>query len=59
MTDFLEIIVTEMNIYATQKVRKFKTTENEMRALLRIKFVMGMNKLQFKRPLVKRQMHQK
>ena len=59
MTDFLEIIVTETSIYATQKVRKFKKTENEMKALLRIKFVMGMNKLQFERPLVNRQMHQK
>ena len=59
MTDFLEIIVTETNIYATQKVRKFKKKENEMKALLRIKFVMGMNKLQFERPLVNRQMHQK
>ena len=59
MTDFLEIIVTETNIYATQNVRKFKKTENEMKALLRIKFVMGMNKLQFERPLVNRQMHQK
>ena len=59
MTDFLEIIVTEINIYAIQKVCKFKTKENEMKALLRIKFVMGINKLPFERPLVTRQMHQK
>ena len=59
MTDFLEIIVTEINIYAIQKGCKFKTKENEMKALLRIKFVMGINKLPFERPLVTRQMHQK
>ena len=44
MTDFLEVIVTEMNKYATQKGRKFKATENEMNALLRIKFVMDIDK---------------
>ena len=44
MTDFLKVIVTEMNRYATQKGHKFKATENEMKALLRIKFVMDINK---------------
>ena len=44
MTDFLEVIVTKMNRYATQKGCKFTATENEMKALLRIKFVMDINK---------------
>ena len=45
MNELLEIIVTEMNRYATQKGRNFETTENEMKAFLEINFIMGINKL--------------
>ena len=35
MNELLEIIVTETNRYATQKGRKFETTEIEMKASMR------------------------
>ena len=45
MNELLEIIVTEMNRYATQKGCNFETTEDEMKAFLGINFMMGINKL--------------
>ena len=45
MNELLEIIVTEMNRYATQKGRNIETTEDEMKAFFGINFVMGINKL--------------
>ena len=45
MNELLEIIVTETNRYATQKVCNFETTEGEMKAFLGINFIMGINKL--------------
>ena len=45
MNEFLEIIVTETNRYATQKGRNFEITEDEMKAFLGINFVMSINKL--------------
>ena len=45
MNELLEIIVTETNRYATQKVCNFETTEDEMKAFLGINFIMGINKL--------------
>ena len=43
MNELLEIIVTETNRYATQKGCNFETTEDEMKAFLRINFIMGIN----------------
>ena len=45
MNELLETIVTETNRYATQKGRNFEITEDEMKAFLRINFIMDINKL--------------
>ena len=45
INELLEIIVTETNRYTTQKGCNFETTENEMKALLGINFIMRINKL--------------
>ena len=45
MNELLEIIVTEMNRYATQKSRNIETTEDEIKAFFGINFIMGINKL--------------
>ena len=45
MNELLETIVTETNRYATQKGCNFEITEDEIKAFLRINFVMDINKL--------------
>ena len=44
MNELLEIFLTEANRYATQKGCNFETTEDEIKALLRINFIVGINK---------------
>ena len=44
MNELLEIFLTEANRYATQKGCNFETTEDEMKAFLRINFIVGINK---------------
>ena len=45
MNELLEIIVTERNRYAAQKSCNYETPEDEMKAFIRINFIMGINKL--------------
>ena len=45
MNELLEIFVMETNRYATQKGHNFETTVDEMKALLGINFIVGINKL--------------
>ena len=45
MNELLEIIAMEANRHATQKGCIFETTEDDMKAFLRIKFAIGINKL--------------
>ena len=45
MNEFLKIIVTEINRYATQKGRSFEATKGEIIAFLGIIFFMAINRL--------------
>ena len=45
INELIEIIIIETNRYATQKGCNFQTTEDEMKAFLRVNFTMGIIKL--------------